>query len=87
MARAQELQEWFWENGKWSWWCHTHSVTASLHIKGLMFYPRNWDMAFYGTLQMHTVHVHFKKPMLYSYFGMGFGCIPYFIKMDSLYVK
>jgi hypothetical protein len=24
MARAQELQKWFWKNGKWSWWRLTH---------------------------------------------------------------
>jgi hypothetical protein len=56
MARAQELQEWFWENGKWSWWHHTHFVMPGLHVKQLMFYPCNWDLAFYGILQMHGVH-------------------------------
>jgi hypothetical protein len=28
-----------------------------------MFYPRNLDLAFYGILQMHSVH--FKQPMFY----------------------
>ena len=32
---------------------------------------------------MHSVH--FKQPNV-LYFGMGFGGIPYFIKMDSLHV-
>jgi hypothetical protein len=63
MARAQELQEWDWEmeNG--------HGVTthifvmAGLHVKWPMFYPRDWDLAFYGILQMYSVH--FKQPMFY----------------------
>jgi hypothetical protein len=49
-----------------------------------MFYPHDWDLALYGILQMHGVH--FKQPMFYI-LGMGFGGIPYFIKMDSLHVK
>jgi hypothetical protein len=58
------LQEWFWENGKWSWWHHTHIfVMAGLHVKRPMFYPRDWDLAFYGILHMHGVH--FKQPMFY----------------------
>jgi hypothetical protein len=43
-------------NGKWSWWCHTHFVMAGLHIKQPMFYPHDWDLAFYGILRMHSVH-------------------------------
>jgi hypothetical protein len=57
------LQEWFWENGKWSWWCHMHFVMAGLHMKQPMFYPCDWDLAFYSILQMHGVH--FKQPMFY----------------------
>jgi hypothetical protein len=33
------------------------------HIKQPMFYPHDWDLAFYGILQMHSVH--FKQPMFY----------------------
>jgi hypothetical protein len=50
-------------NGKWSRWRHTHFVMAGLHIKQPMFYPHDWDLAFYGILQMHSVH--FKQPMFY----------------------
>jgi hypothetical protein len=50
-------------NGKWSWWRHTHFVMTGLHVKQLMFYPRDWDLAFYGILQMHGLH--FKQPMFY----------------------
>jgi hypothetical protein len=42
---------------------HTHFVMAGLHVKRLMFYPRDWDLAFYGILHMHGVH--FKQPMFY----------------------
>jgi hypothetical protein len=43
MARAQKLQEWDleMENGHGG---ATHIfVMASLHLKQLMFYPRDWD--------------------------------------------
>jgi hypothetical protein len=40
---------------------HTHFVMAGLHVKRPMFYPRDWDLAFYGILHMHGVH--FKQPM------------------------
>jgi hypothetical protein len=50
-----------------------------------MFYPHDWDLALYGILLMHCVH--FKQPVNVLYFGMGFGGIPYFMKMDSLHVK
>jgi hypothetical protein len=63
MARAQELQEWDWEIGKWSWWCHTHFCNDQFTVKRPMFYPRDWDLAFYGFFQMHSVH--FKQPMFY----------------------
>jgi hypothetical protein len=40
MARAQELQEWFWENWKMVMVVpHTFFVMAGLHIKRSMFYP------------------------------------------------
>jgi hypothetical protein len=42
------LQEWVWdmENGHGG---ATHIfVMAGLHIKWLMFYPRDWDLAFHG---------------------------------------
>jgi hypothetical protein len=42
---------------------HTHFVMAGSHVKRPMFYPRDWDLAFYGILQMHGVH--FKQPMFY----------------------
>jgi hypothetical protein len=48
---------------------------ASLHVKPPMFYPRDWDLAFYSILLMYSVH--FKQPVLYI--GMGLGVIPYFI--------
>jgi hypothetical protein len=58
---------------------------AGLHVKQPMFYPRDWDLAFYGILQMHCVH--FTQSMFYILEWGGFGGIPYFIKMDSLHVK
>jgi hypothetical protein len=27
---------------------HTHFVMAGSHVKRPMFYPRDWDLAFYG---------------------------------------
>jgi hypothetical protein len=42
---------------------HTFFVMAGLHVKQPMFYPHDWDLAFYGILQMHGVH--FKQPMFY----------------------
>jgi hypothetical protein len=63
MARAQELQEWDWEmeNGHGG---ATHIfVMAGSHVKRPMFYPHDWDLAFYGILQMHGVR--FKQPMFY----------------------
>jgi hypothetical protein len=57
MARAQELQEWDWKmENVHGGCCHTHFVMAGLHVKQLMFYPRDWDLAFYGILQMHSMH-------------------------------
>jgi hypothetical protein len=46
MARAHELQEWVWEmeNGHGG---ATHIfVMAGLHVKQLMLYPCNLDLAF-----------------------------------------
>jgi hypothetical protein len=40
-----------------------HFVMAGLHMKQPMFYPCDWDLAFYSILQMHGVH--FKQPMFY----------------------
>jgi hypothetical protein len=31
-------------------------VMAGSHVKRPMFYPHDWDLAFYGILQMHSVH-------------------------------
>jgi hypothetical protein len=65
MARAQELQE---EMGLGKWEMvmvlvpHTHFVMASLHIKQPIFYPHDWDLAFYSILQMYSVQ--FKQPTL-----------------------
>jgi hypothetical protein len=43
---------------------HTHIfVMAGLHVKRPMFYPCDWDLAFYGILHMYGVH--FKQPMFY----------------------
>jgi hypothetical protein len=51
MDRAQELQKWFcWENGKMVMVVPHTFLMVRLHIKQLMFYPRNWDLAFYGIL-------------------------------------
>jgi hypothetical protein len=63
MARAQELQEWDWEmeNGHGG---TTHIfVMAGSHVKQPIFYPHDWDFAFYCILQMHSVH--FKQSMFY----------------------
>jgi hypothetical protein len=56
MARAQELQEWDWEMGNGHGGATHIFVMAGLHIKWPMFYLRDWDLAFYGILQMHGVH-------------------------------
>jgi hypothetical protein len=48
MARAQELQEW---DGKFksTWWPHMLQM-AGLHVQQLLFYPPDWDLAFYNIL-------------------------------------
>jgi hypothetical protein len=51
---------------------------AGLHVKQQMFYPHDWDLAFYSILQMYG-SVHFKQPANVLYIGMGLGVIPHFI--------
>jgi hypothetical protein len=38
---------------------------AGLHVKQMMFYQPDWDLAFYNLLQMDGVH--FKQPMFYPF--------------------
>jgi hypothetical protein len=57
----------------------THKM-AGLHVKQLMFYPHDWDLAFYSILQMYGVH--FKQPAqphLFYISEWGLGFIPHFI--------
>ncbi len=63
MARAQKLQEWYWEMEKGHGGTTHILQIASLHVKQLMFYPHDWDLAFYSIFQMYGVH--FKQPMFY----------------------
>jgi hypothetical protein len=52
MARAQKLQEWDWEMEKGHGGATNILEMAGLNVEQLMFYPHDWDLAFYSILQI-----------------------------------